>query len=575
NKLLPQLELPPLLVVAIIGGTNIGKSVIFNHLAGENASAVTPLAAGTKHPVCLAPPEIDDPQLLQRLFEPFHLLPWHSADDPLSDDEDNCLYWRVGRRMPSRLLLIDAPDVDSDVMVNWSRAKAIRQCADVLLAVLTQQKYNDAAVKQFFRAAAEADKPIIIIFNQCELQADDDYWPQWLSTFRQQIGAGAQLVYVAPYDRRGAERLCLPFYSVGRDGRAPLGEAVDLRNELAALRFDEIKIRTFRGAISRILDHRHGAWAYLQSIRLRADEFSAAAKALSAQELARVDWPALPPSILVEEIGRWWDEQREAWSRRIHGFYRFVGRGATWPLRALWQNVAGESADPLLAFQQQERTAIISAVKNLLDELDRLAQVGNDTLRPRLQALLGGRARADLLERVQAAHQLLPAVDEHYRAFLRAELDAWRKANPRAIRFVRSLDNLLAMARPAVSVGLFFTGLHFAGDIVGQAAVQAASHTAGQLAGEAAITGGIAGGGEVLLSTTGEGVSRAAGRLFSHLQSSYAKQRAQWLADWLESELLGGLLDELRQGAALPHSEAFKEVESILQAMAIDADAKS
>ena len=53
NKLLPQLDLPPLLVVAIVGGTNIGKSVIFNLLAGEVASASSPLAAGTKHPVCL------------------------------------------------------------------------------------------------------------------------------------------------------------------------------------------------------------------------------------------------------------------------------------------------------------------------------------------------------------------------------------------------------------------------------------------------------------------------------------------------------------------------------------------
>ena len=35
----------------------------------------------------------------------------------------------------------------------------------VLLAVLTQQKYNDAAVKQFFRAAVEADKPIVVLFN--------------------------------------------------------------------------------------------------------------------------------------------------------------------------------------------------------------------------------------------------------------------------------------------------------------------------------------------------------------------------------------------------------------------------
>src|SRR3989304_8945785 len=69
NKLLPQLNLPPLLVVAIIGGTNIGKSVIFNHLAGENASAATPLAAGTKNPVCLVPPGMDDLSLRERLFE--------------------------------------------------------------------------------------------------------------------------------------------------------------------------------------------------------------------------------------------------------------------------------------------------------------------------------------------------------------------------------------------------------------------------------------------------------------------------------------------------------------------------
>src|SRR3972149_4975509 len=126
NKLLPQLNLPPLLVVAIIGGTNIGKSVIFNHLAGENASAATPLAAGTKHPVCLVPPGLDDPALLQRLFEPFELRAWQSPDDPLSDVEGNQMYWRTGTRMPPRLLLIDTPDVDSDVVANWARAQPLR-----------------------------------------------------------------------------------------------------------------------------------------------------------------------------------------------------------------------------------------------------------------------------------------------------------------------------------------------------------------------------------------------------------------------------------------------------------------
>jgi hypothetical protein len=172
-----------------------------------------------------------------------------------------------------------------------------------------------------------------------------------------------------------------------------------------------------------------------------------------------------------------------------------------------------------------------------------------------------------LLARVQSAHEQLPAVDEYYREFLNSELDAWRQANPRVVRFLQSFDHLAALARPAITIGLFFTGLHFAGDLAGQAAVHAAGHTASQIATEAAITGGITGGGEALVSTTSEGVSQAAGRLFLRLQSRYAQQRAQWLAAWLESELLGSLLAELRQGAEVPQSAEFGEVKTVLEGL--------
>ena len=535
--------------------------------------------------------------------------------------------------MPPRLLLLDAPDVDSDVAVNWRRATAIRQAADVLVAVLTQQKYNDAAVKQFFRAAVEADKPIIVVFNQCELEADRAYWPQWLETFCQQTGARPELVYVVPYDRRAAEELRLPFYNISPrptdlrsvPGEGPasvspllLGEgqgvravnsgqwpvasgqntdtipkseirnpkslttdhrplatsanpqspipnppSADLRADLAALHFDAIKIRTFRGALRRVLDPEHGLPAYLDSIRTAAGEFSTAASALSATEMARVGWPSLPAGVLVDEIRNWWDGSRQEWSRRIHGLYRTLGRGVTWPVRAAWNAVAGPSLDPLAAFQSQERAAIVTAVEKLLDELGRLAQVGNDTLRPRLMRLLGGHARADLLARVEAAHENLPAIDEDYRRFLRAELDAWRDASPRAVRFLQSLDHAAALARPAITVALFFTGLHFAGDLAGQAAVHAAGATAGHLATEAAIAGGITGGGEALVSSTTEGVRQVAGRLFIRLQSRYAQQRARWLAQWLERELLGDLLVDLRRGAEVPKGATFQEVEAV------------
>ncbi len=557
NKLLPQLDAQPLLVVGIVGGTNIGKSVFFNHLAGEVASATSPLAAGTKHPVCLVPPGIDDPQLLKPLFEPFELRAWQSPDDPLHEAAENRLFWRAGPQMPARLLLLDAPDVDSDVEVNWRRARAIRQAADVLVAVLTQQKYNDAAVKQFFRAAVEADKPIVAVFNQCNLEADGEYWPEWLATFCRETGARPELVYVAPYDRAAADQLRLPFYAVGPDGHQVPGEPADLREELASLHFDAIKIRTFRGALSRVLDAQRGVGGYLAEIRAAAGEFSGAAEALSASEMARVAWPSLPAGVLVDEIRGWWDGGRSDWSQRVHGFYRTLGRGVTWPVRTAWQSLSAPSVEPLLTFQQQERQAIVLAVEKTLDELDRLAEVGNDTLRPRLKQLLGGKARAELLAKVHLAHQQLPAVDDDYRTFLKAELDAWRQANVRAVRFLRSLDHVWTIARPTITVALVVSSWGLAGGLVGSA-----GHAAGELATEAAIAGGIAGGGEAIVSTTSEGVRQAAGRLFRRLQARYAQQRARWLAGWLESELLGDLLADLRHGAEVTGSDAFREVEA-------------
>jgi hypothetical protein len=565
HKLLPQLQAEPLLVACIVGGTNIGKSVVFNHLAGEVASASTPLAAGTKHPVCLAPPAAASEQVLAPLFETFLLRPWRSAEDPLDASPENLLFWRPGPRLPPRLLILDAPDVDSDAPVNWERARAIRQAADVLVAVLTQQKYNDAAVKQFFREAARADKPIIVVFNQCDLQADREYWPLWLVTFCEETGAGPELVYVLPYDRRAAHALELPFYEVGPDGRKPLERPVNFRDELAALRFDAIKIRTFRGAMDRVLDAETGAAAYVQTIAAAAAQFAAAAAALSAAEMARVAWPTLPAGALVDEIRAWWDSARSSWSRQIHGFYRVVGRSLTWPLRTAWQRVTVANDPPLLAFHKRERAAVVEAVGNLLHELDRLAQVGNDMLRPRLLKLLRGSARQQLLQRVQEAHAALPAVDDDYRTFLWAELNAWRELNPRAVAFLRSLDHVAAIARPAITVSLAVSGWVLAGDLVGHVAVQAAQQTAGHLATEAVITGGITGGGEVLVNTTGEGIRQAAGRLFGRLQARYAQERVAWLAAWLERELLGELLTDLRQGAEVPGSPAFLGVQAAIQ----------
>ncbi len=579
NKLAAQLDLPPLLVVAIVGGTNIGKSVDLQPPGRRSGQRCQP--TGCRHetsgvPRAARPGRCGPSAAIVRAVCAPHLAigrrsacgcaaePVVLADRP-DDSAAAVAAGRAGRRF-GRGGQLAAGQGDSP---GGRRAGGRADATEI-------QRCGRQTV---LCAAVDAGKPIVVVFNQCELDADRAYWPQWLATFCEHTGARPELVYVVPYDRRAAEELRLPFYAVAAAGHAtqssgeiaeePAGlRKANLRDDLAALHFDAIKIQTFRGALDRVLDRRDGLPAYLESIRGAASEFAAAASALSAREMARVGWPSLPAGVLVEEIRLWWNDSRQQWSRRIHGFYRVVGRGVTWPVRAAWEAVAGLPSDPIATFRQQERAAIVLAVEKLLDELQRLAQVGNDTLRPRLQRLLGGHARATLLARVESAHQNLAPVDEHYRTFLRAELDAWRRSNPRAVRFLQSLDHAAAVARPVVTVGLFFTGLHFAGDLVGQAAAQVAGTTAGHVATEAAIAGGITGGGEALVSTTSEGVRQAAGRLFGRLQARYAQQRAAWLADWLERELLGDLLADLRRGAEVVNASTFREVEAIAKSLA-------
>src|SRR5690606_33444312 len=264
EKLVPQLTDDAFLIVAVVGGTNIGKTVVFNHIAGSRASSTSPLASGTRHPTCLVPERFADSHNLAELFPEFTLAPSTDPAQALEDSETDWLFWREEASLPPNLLVLDTPDIDSEVRINWKRADGIRRSADVLIALLTQQKYNDAAVKEVFRKAAAEDKAVMIVFNQVQLPEDEEYWPLWVGTFCKETGVRPEHVYLAPYDRRAAEANELPFYE--RDAMQVTGDRMrdevprdagsripqpdqprSLLEDLSQLHFAEIKLRTLRG----------------------------------------------------------------------------------------------------------------------------------------------------------------------------------------------------------------------------------------------------------------------------------------------------------------------------------------
>ena len=376
--------------------------------------------------------------------------------------------------MPSNLLVLDTPDIDSDARINWERADKIRRSADVLIAVLTQQKYNDAAVKEFFRRAAAEEKFVLVVFNQVHLPEDEQYWPLWMRTFCDETGIRPEYLYLAPHDRPAAESNTLPFiersWPVDENEPAAVeGSHRQLNRDLSALRFGEIKLQTLRGSLE-ILTAPDGAEAFLQSVRQRSSEFRSAAELLSTHKLAEIEnWPGLPTAIVVQSIRAWWQSQREGWSARVHGFYNVVNAGILSSWRFVSERLSGPQTDLLEQYRKDEWKAILDVVDEVYSRLDWFRELGNPLLQPRLTELLGATTRQELLDELKNKHQACE-LDQHVEHLVADELEVFREESPTFYKSLRKLDSVAAAVRPATSLALFVTGFGPFGDAVGQIA---------------------------------------------------------------------------------------------------------
>ncbi len=558
RKLVPQLSDQSYLVVAVVGGTNIGKSVVFNHLAGFRASATSPLASGTKHPTCLVPKGFRETHDLQAIFPGFVLREWAGAEQPLVEEGIDWLFLRECDETPANLLILDTPDVDSDARINWARADNIRRCADVLVAVLTQQKYNDAAVKEFFRKAASEDKSILLVFNQCLLPEDEPYWPLWVSTFCEETKIYPQILYVAPNDRRAAESLQLPFYErpwpPTADAVTDKNAARNLMTDLTSLRFGEIKLRSLAGSLRQVIDREQGVPRWLDEVRGQSDQYHRAAQLLTANKLAEVaDWPTIPSSLLVDEVRQWWAVQRKGWTARVHDSYNLLTRAVMFPVRMARDRIQGEPADPVQLYRDREWASVLETIEEVYEKLDWLAELGNDLLKPRLAQLLSGVSRAGLIQQIRQSHEETDIASE-LRTLVQTEMTAFSEDSPEFFKLFRRLDSLAAAARPAVSVILAITGVGLIGDVV---FTSAATTTLGHLTAD--VVGGTvaASVGESVLS---EGVSQGAGQLqmrLRKLHQRFAAVRAAWLARLLKEHLLGTLPEDLQAASRMSTSAEF------------------
>ena len=588
GKLLPQLTDDAFLIAAVVGGTNIGKSVVFNHLAGSHISAISPNAAGTKHPVCLLPSGFEESHDLAGLFDGFTLRAWDGEQDALRTAADDLLFWRTAAASPPNLLVLDTPDIDSNAAVNWGRAEKVRRAADVLIAVLTQEKYNDAAVKTFFRHAAAEDKAVIVVFNKLELPEDEEFWPGWLATFCEATGIAPMFVYLAPRNRKAAEALALPFYerlwppqasggshpqaSGGSHAQASGGSDApgnathqplspeqngSLTEALTRLHFDDVKLRSLRGALLRITNNSDGAAGWLREVTARSNDFRAAAAHVAAERVVeRPDWPAVPFPLVFDEFWAWWKGRRTGWTRGVSDVYDTVNRGVTWPFRKVRDHLrGGDIVDPLTDYKRTELDAVMRTTDEVFGRLKLLGEAGGELIRPHFERLATGAKKEALVAHLKAAHATVD-VQEELRSLIAADMTRFLAEQPRVASWLGTLDALLVGTRPVLTVLLALVGAHGvavpAQHVVMNAALDIFAGTAASAAGNAAV------------NTVGGGLGAALVTRLLGLQTKFAARRATWLAGELKVHLLGNLPEDLQTAANLPQSPAFAEVQAAL-----------
>ena len=540
GKLRPQVAREPLLVAAVCGGTNTGKSLIANTLVGGEISRSLPEAARTRHPVASLPRGLAGRIDLAALFPGFAPVPWTGEDDALAEDDANRLVWREDPRgsQPARLVLLDTPDIDGTLRENWQRAELVRDAADVLVAVLTQQKYNDAAVRDFFAAAARARKTVFVVFNMVAWPQQRERLAGWLATFTAETGVAPAAVYAAPHDFAAAEAGRITFHPLPE--LTPDGAAVPPGERLAGCDFDRIKFDAMAGALAVVLDPRDGLGGWLDGYEAAAGTWREARQLLAREGRVRVQLPTAPREIVWNEIWDWLEPRRSGFDLAVSRVYRIAGRGVGWAARRI--GLARSDAERREDFSLEELAALKQALTDLVERLDDTC--GRD---PRLAAVLGPRLasadRAAWYADLERRHAALPLVSQDYRTFVRGELDRFARENPQLVGWILTGLNVGAVARPAITVGL---------GLAGAAVVPAAAATAGGLTTLVHHVGDVVVGTAATLAGEGALGLTAAGLrpLIETLFAGWSAERGRILAETLHDVVLGDGLEEIERLAA-------------------------
>ena len=144
-------------VVALIGGTGVGKSTLLNALAGTEVSAASARRPTTGQPVAWVPGASRDE------MEP--LLEWLGVDAVVEHGDP---------RLAS-VAILDLPDLDSVARSHRERVESLLPRVDAVIWVSDPEKYRDAVLHEDFlrRWLPRLDRQLVVLNKADRLGPDD------------------------------------------------------------------------------------------------------------------------------------------------------------------------------------------------------------------------------------------------------------------------------------------------------------------------------------------------------------------------------------------------------------------
>lgn len=563
EKLGPQVAGEPVMVTAVCGGTNTGKSLIANALAGAPLSRSVLEAARTRHPVASVSQELVSRGDVGRLFPGFQVRPWTGDDDALSDSDEHLLFVRpeTDGRQPAWLALLDTPDIDGTLRDNWARAELVRNAADLLVAVLTQQKYNDAAVRSFFEEAARAGKTVVVVFNMIEWPEQRSRLAGWLTGFVEGTGVQPEAVYAIAWDRTAAEQGEPRFYDVSNVLVEPTGGTApdtlsgsDLVARLAATDYLRVKREAMLGALQVVLEPERGLPAWLTRIERRAGAWREACRLLSAEVTVQIELPPAPRELVWNEVWAWLEPRRSGLDLTVSRFYRVAGKGLAWAGRRV--GLLADQAQRQADHAAEELSALKAALGDFLDRLETAVR-DSPQLEEVLRPVLTDGDRQQWFDALAQRHAAMPLVSQGYSEFVREELDRFERDNPGTVRTILTALHVGAVARPAVTVGL---------GLAGAAVVPPAAAAAGGLSvfvhhlGDLVVGAAASLAGETALEATAAGIRPLLERLFA----GWAAERGDLLANTIHEVVMGNALEVIESRADVGQRHELAEARRLL-----------